>query len=505
MSAPGKRGRALPHEIARPPHPAVAIMCAMLTTVEIAGRLADGHAAVRARQNEPLTALESWLLSISARELLRVDRTARFWRHRDALGPGASWSGWALKGRGHVAGALAGMHADGRVREAAVRRLSRTNAPLADRMLAVRVADHVPPVRKAATTAVLSRTTLAQADRVVPLLHRIEGRSRGGEVLPLYLHALAAVHGESAVWSRLRGSADLEVRRLAFRHSLANGLLAVDDAVAALRRERDRIVQSLLALAVADTAAPDVVAGTLLHARSTECRALGLVRLTADQLDPVDVEQLLVDRGELVRLWARQRWEEQGRDVLATYRAAAAGSGTASVRARAYRGLVEAGGSVDHDVVLGLVRDSAPPLRKAGLRLLVGNAVPDDVPLLLDVVRTGTNQVARLASEVLLEMPAAWSAADLRPLAASPHSEVRRRAWWLARRRTGWDETLADLEILLDDDPTNAALGSAWSVPPYAQPTQEQRERLEALLPRVWPETWRASRVAFAAGLRGEG
>lgn len=474
----------------------------MLTTTEIAGRLADGLNAVHSRDADPTAALESWLLSISTRELLRVDRTARFWQHRNALGSATRWKGRALRKSGHIGAALASMQSDGQVREAAVRFLSRTGAALADRMLAVRLTDHVPPIREAATKAVLGRTSLAQAERIVPVLHRIEGRARGAEVQPLYLHALARAHGEAALWSRLRESTDPAVRRMAFRHSLTNDLLTVDDAVAALPRERDRIMQSLLAHAIADTAAPDTVATALLRDRSAGSRVLGLVRLTADLLDPEDVERLLVDPGALVRMWARQRWEEQDRDARAVYRAVAAGSDTASVRARAYRGLVEAGGEVDRAAALDLVRSNEPSLQKAGLSLLVGHAGPDDVPLLIDVVRTGTNRVARLASEVLLEMPAAWSDADLQPLATSPQPALRRRTWWLKRNRSGWDQTLADLEVLLDDDPDIAALGRNWTVPQFAQPTESQLGRLVALLPRVWPETWRTSLVTFAAGLR---
>jgi hypothetical protein len=479
-------------------------MCGVLTTAEIADRLSDGAAAVLSRAPGPLAEIEDWLLLASARELLRIDRTARFWRHRDALGTARFWEGGTLGSSGHLGAALASMHGNGRVREAAVGILTRTDAPLADSMLAVRLTDHVRPVREAATRAVLRRTSLTQADQIVPVLHLIEGRERGAEILPLYLHALAGVHGEAALWSRLRGSTTPAVRRMAFRHSLTNELLSVSNAVAALPRERDRIVQSLLAHAIADRAAPDVVASALLSDRSAESRVLGLVRLTADLLDAADVERLLVDPGVLVRLWARQRYEEQGRNALSVYQGVARGTGPAAVRARAYRGMVEAGGAVNREVALDLVRSTEPPLKKAGLRLLVGRAVPADAPLLFEVLRTGTGRVARLASEVLLEMPAAWSHADLLPLTSSPDPGLRRRAWWLKRNRSGWDQTIADLEILLDQDPVLSALGRNMTIPQFAQPTELQRDQLIALLPQVWPETWRTSSVAFAAGLRGE-
>lgn len=479
-------------------------MCGVLATTEIADRLSDGAAAVLSRAPGPLAEIKNWLLLTSARELLRIDRTARFWRHRDALGTANFWEGGTLGASGHLGAALASMHGNGRVREVAIGILTRTDAPLADRMLAVRLTDHVWPVRDAATTAVLRRTSLTQADQIVPVLHLIEGRTRGSEVLPLYLHALAGEHGEAALWSRLRGSTTPAVRRMAFRHSLTNELLSVSDAVAALPREHDRIVQSLLAHAIADRAAPDVVAAALLSDRSAESRVLGLVRLTADLLDPAVAERLLVDPGVLVRLWARQRYEEQGRNALSVYQDVARAAGPAAVRARAYRGLVEAGGTVEHEATLNLVRSTEPPLKKAGLRLLTGYVAPADAPLLFETLRTGTNRVARLASEVLLEMPAVWSDADLLPLTSSPDPGLRRRAWWLKRNRSGWDETIADLEILLDHDPTLAALGRNMTIPQFAQPTALQRDQLIALLPQVWPETWRTSRVAFAAGVRGE-
>lgn len=479
-------------------------MCGVLATAEIADRLSDGAAAVLSRAEGPLAEIADWLLLASARELLRIDRTARSWRHRDALGTTSFWEGGTLGSSGHLSAALASMHGDGRVREAAVGVLSRTDTPLADRMLTVRLTDHVRPVREAATRAVLRRTSLAQADQVVPVLHLIEGRTRGADVLPLYLHALAGAHGEAALWSRLRGSTTPAVRRMAFRHSLASELLDVSDAVTALPREHDRIVQSLLAHGIADRAAPDVVASALLSDRSAESRVLGLVRLSADQLDPADVERLLVDPGVLVRLWARQRYEEQGRDAHSAYQDVAQGEGPATVRARAYRGLVEAGGIVDREVALDLVRSLEPPLKKAGLRLLVGQAEAADARLLIEVLRTGSRRVARLASDVLVEMPGAWSDADVLRLASAPDPDLRRRAWWLKRRRSGWDATIADLEILLDHDPGLAALGRDVTAPQFAQPTPLQRERLATLLPRLWPETWRTSHIAFAAGLRGE-
>jgi hypothetical protein len=52
-------------------------MCGVLAAAEIADRLSDGAAAVLSRAPGPLAEIEGWLLLASARELLRIDRTAR--------------------------------------------------------------------------------------------------------------------------------------------------------------------------------------------------------------------------------------------------------------------------------------------------------------------------------------------------------------------------------------------------------------------------------------------
>ena len=476
-------------------------MLTMQSHAEIRAALADGAAAVFSGDDARMAQAATWLGSLSARELLRVDGSARSVLHGPTLGRSEQWTDKVLATSGIAGAALGSMHYDGRVRERAVAVLERSADPLADQMLAVRVTDHVPVIREAATRAVLERVSLGQADRIAPLLHRIWSRWWGADVMPLYLRALTDAHGEDGAWARLRASPDRDVRRTAFRHSLATGLLDIDAAVRALARDRDRTVQGLLARHIANRATRGEVAANLLRSGVAEARALGLVRLTAEQLDPADVERLLTDRSVLVRLWARRRWQEQGRDPAVVYATVARGPAPAPVRARAYTGLAEAGVTVERDEVLGLVRSGSLPLAKTGLRLLAGRAAAQDVPLLLDVVRSGTARAARMAVSILLEVPFAWSDDDLRELSASADPALRRRAWWLRRGRGRLDEVIADLEIALDDDPGLAALGRSVSVPAYFDPTEAQRARIADLLPRVWPDRWRTSEIAFAAGL----
>lgn len=284
---------------------------------------------------------------MTARELLRIDSFARQFRYDGPiLGEAQQWTRTMLASPVRVVGALASMHPDGYVRERAVQSLATSAESLSDRALTVRVTDHVGVIREAAAREVLRRT-LNHAEHIVPLLRRIEQRGRGADVLPLYLHALVTEHGDAATRARLRSSTDHDLRRAAFRHSFESELLGLQDAVALLSRERDQVVRRQMISVIADSATPDVMARVLLRCRSAEGRVEGLVKLTAAELDPADVERLLVDGSILVRLRARRRWREMGRDPATTYGALARSTAEPAVRAGAFIGLAETGTTMD--------------------------------------------------------------------------------------------------------------------------------------------------------------
>lgn len=474
----------------------------MLTTLEIRRRLGEG--AVAAVQGDRLVLDEtaSWLTSVTAREFLRIDHDARQFRYeRPALGKSEEWTSEVLASPLPVVAVLAGMHPDGYVRERAVRSLVTSLDALSDRALAVRVNDHVGVIREVAGREVLRRRTLDHADHVVPLLRRIEQRGRGFEVLALYMHALVTEHGEADVWARFRSSTDHDLRRAAFRHSFDSGLLGLPDAVVLLPGERDQVVRRRLIEVIADSATPDVIARVLLRDRSAESRTLALVKLTAAQLEPADVERLLLDSSVLTRLWARRRWQEMGRDPAVVYATCARSTARPVVRARAYIGLAETGTAIERQEIVGLVHSTELPLRKVGLSLLRGGATAEDIPLLLRSVAGDHSRVARLAGEVLISSPRLWSLTDLAPLKAAKDPELRRRAWWLHRRRGGWEAVIADLELLHDSDPQLAALGRQRELPMYLQPTATQQRRITELLSTVPIGRDQRSSIAFAAGL----
>lgn len=455
----------------------------MLTPPQIRRRLRDTAAAILRGDRAALDETTSWLTTVTARELLRIDYYARQVRYeRPTLEEPQQWTRDVLASPPPVVAALASMHPDGYVRERAVQSLINSREALSDRALAVRVTDHVRVIRESAALEVLRRQTLEHAEHIVPLLHRIERRGRGAEVLPPYLQTLVTKHGEAQVWGRLRSSTDHDLRRVAFRHSFDSGLLGLPDAIVSFQHERDQVVRRQLTRVIADSATPDIISAMLLRGHSAESRVLGLVKLSAAELDGADVERLLVDRSVLVRLWARRRWQEMGHDPATTYAALTRSTATPTVRARAYTGLAETDTAIERQEILDLVHSAELPLRKIGLTLLAGSATTEDVPLLLRLVAGDQPRVARLASEVLTRSPQVWSLADLTTLKAAHDPELRRRAWWIHRYLGGWEAVIADLDLLHDTDPKLAALGRQPVPPMYFPPTDRQRQRIADLL-----------------------
>lgn len=473
----------------------------MLSPPQIRRRLSESAAAAFRGDRAVLDETASWLTSVTARELLRIDYYARQSRYMPTLGRSQQWTRQVLAGPLPVIAALASMHPDGHVREHAVASLAAAHDPLSDRALTVRVTDHVWAIGKAATREVLRRQTLGHADHIMPLLHRIEHRGRGADVLPLYLHALVTEHGEADVWARLRGSGDHDLRRVAFRHSFESGLIGPQDAVVLFPEERDQVVRRQLIRVIADSTTPDVVARVLLRGRAAESRVLGLVKLTATELDPADVERLLVDPSVLVRLWARRRWQEMGHDPATAYAAVARSTAKPTVRARAYTGLTETETPITREEILTLVRSAELPLRKAGLALLRNCATAEDIPMLLRSVADDHSRVARLAAEVLTHNPALWSLPDLTPLKTAEAPELRRRAWWIHRHHSGWEAVIADLELLHDPDPQLAASGRQPVPPMYFQPTDTQRQHVADLLATASLNRDQRLAIAIAARL----
>lgn len=311
------------------------------------------------------------------------------------------------------------------------------------------------------------------------------------------------------VWSLLRSSDDRRLRRNAFRHSIDSGRYPFDHALRDLDHEHDPVVRRLLTCLIAEQSTSADVFDRLLRDRHAQTRALALVHRTAEQLGPERVEPLLTDKTVLVRYWAQRRWRELGRDPLVFYR---------SCRARAeqprrrfvYLGLLEVGGQVDRNEALDVLAEGGP-LALVGLRLLRPHLVLDDIDDLLDLVATGDRgpgmRCVRMAVEHLAILRRGWAASARTVVSRFTDSEevwMRRRGWLLRRTLGGWDETIADLQVLLDPDVDLAGLGKNARAPQFLLPTPQQHLELVELLDWLSEDDLppgRAREIAFAAGL----
>jgi hypothetical protein len=317
-----------------------------------------------------------------------------------------------------------------------------------------------------------------------------------------YLERLVETLGAGRTWEMLRTSTDRDLRRSAYDHSIDASLVDVDDAVSLLPNERDQVVRRALAHVIADHGHAPSIRDVLLRGRSAEGRVLGLVRLQPPDLSNDDVLPLLADTSVLVRFWARKRWLELGGDTAQACKDLIEVASTPSRRARAYVGLSETGANIDRNEILDLVSGSEPALQKVGLRLLAPIAAPEDLPQVLGLVRSENSRVARLAIDVLAANLGMWSIADVVDLKRDADPEIRRRAWLLHRSRGGWERLICDLEILGDSDAELARLGAQPKAPMYLAPSDEQRGRIEQLLPDAPLKRDLKLGIAFAAGLK---
>ncbi|CRK50463.1 conserved hypothetical protein [Rhodococcus sp. RD6.2] len=454
-----------------------------------------------------LNEVATWMAGLAAEDLVRLDQRARRrWmspQQRDGIA--RDWGADRLAA--HPRSALAmSMVADGYVRERAVAVLTRQPGTHASRALALRTCDHILPIRVSACAAILGRTDPAHLDAITPVLLVLNRFARDwrGAVLDEYHASAGQRHGNRSMWALLRANEDRLVRRFAAGRSIEDGTLGPDGAAASYPGEKDVVVQRVLGRLLLRDGEPSVVAPLLTRGISASDRAGALARFDADVLARDDVRRLLFDSSVLVRLWACRRWAELGEDPVAACRdVTGSASLPARVRARAHLGLREAGCPPGPDEIRALIESDESPLRAMGLRLLVGQAVADDVPGLLRQVVDGSRGEARLATGVLAAQLELWRTADVEALWGEPDPETRRRAWVLERARGGWDAVVADLRACGHDDPAlhAAAYSVVAALPAYTVPTAAHRERISELLPGSrLPESKRRA-IAVWAGV----
>ncbi|MFD1811767.1 hypothetical protein [Rhodococcus gannanensis] len=468
---------------------------AQLVAASVAGNVAE------------LSAFSEWLGELSADDLVRFDQRARRrWTSPDQrVQMERCWTTDVLAAH-PTAAIAASVLAHGHVRERAVIVLAAQEDVSAARTLAVRACDHVDPIRRAASAAVMCRLDLDLMQVIVPVLFTLHRWNRGWrtQVFADYLAAVEEVHGIDTVWTHLMANSDVRLRRYAHEHALELGVLGVEQGVARYASERDVLVQRTLGKVVLRSADPEVVARLLLQGNSAADRAAALARFDADVLAREDLRRLLVDRSALVRLWARRRWSEVGEDPVTTYRQIVADvAQPARARALAHLGLSEGGHTPDVAKCRSLARDRAASLRAMGLRLMIGRAESVDVSWLLDRVSSGPRGESRWARAVLAAQPGLWTVTDAEPMWSAYTPETRCRAWKLCRARGGWEAVIADLRACGDTDPLLHGAGRAIraAMAHHRQPTDDRRARVAEFLPQSGLPDSPQRDVAARAGL----
>ncbi|MDO5065869.1 MAG: hypothetical protein Q4D96_01130 [Propionibacteriaceae bacterium] len=438
--------------------------------------------------------VDQLIWSWSARQLIKLDGAARSWpvefqpaRRRDT---------WLRHRRPSPDEApLLSMASDGHRREAAVQVLASRPGVSSDRLLALRLGDHVPEVREAAWQALRVRPMKPQLDAVVPVLVALQGRAVAATALVDYTRAVEPRLGHP-LWREFLAHPDRETRRWAVREQIGQGMTS-ETALLLLDGERDLLLmRELVEVAVRD----GEVARRLLTGRSAVGRRRALEVLPAAELSAEQVEKALIDRSAMVRRMAAFRAADVGIDARSWYRERWV-SGRDS---RALAGVLESGGALPRPEVHGLLESGAARLQRLGVRFLARLGVERvELPLLWRLLDSpAASQVVRT-----LTSTACWSWEDLAGSWERADERLRRRLWRLLSSRGGWDEVRAHL--LAATEPRTAGLGRAglntWerdrASRMYHAPTPEQRAHLVALLETADIPVRLQERIRFGAGL----
>lgn len=423
--------------------------------------------------------------------LIEVDAATRSYRFH-VEPPGRSTG--ALLRRRHRSDdvALRSMTHDGHRREAAVRQLATRPGMAADRLLALRLGDHVPQVREAAWQALLQRPLPPQLGVVVPVLVALRGRLVAAHALDDYASVVEGRLGRP-LWQHFLDDPDRMTRRWAVTERINHGL---DPATAMdlLARERDLVLMRALAeVAVADPG----VARQLLTGRTAVGRRRALEVLPAAELSTTLIEAL-VDRSSMVRTVAAFQASTLGLDVTRWYR----DQWYERRDPWALVGVLETGGVLPRSEARALLTSPATGLRRLGVRMLARLGVErDDLPLLWSMLEgPASSQVVRTLSRAHC-----WGWTDIAWRWEDADPRMRRRLWRLLSSRPGWDEVRA--HILAACDPRIAGLGraglDAWAVDRasrmYRSPTPEQWDHLLGLLDNADIPAWQRDRIRFLA------
>ncbi|MDX3073387.1 hypothetical protein [Streptomyces sp. MI02-7b] len=349
-------------------------------------------------------------------------------------------------------------HRDGHLRQRATRMLARHDGRVATAALAVRLLDHVTPVREEAWRALLPRLDAHSADAVLDVLLAGRDRRHAPAALGRVLDTLLDRHPAAELVPSLLRSDRRGVRRWALAFGHERGLLTARHLLAAVRRDPDQWIRATCAEWLVEVTRPAELR-PLLTAKSVVARLVALTRVPDEALADDELVPLMADRSPAVREQARWRARRRGVDAADWYRDRIGMPTTpAQVLAACLHGLAEVGGTVDLPAfTAGLghrsARVRAAAVTGAGLHAARGEALALLEPMLLDP----SPRVGATAASNLVRLGAPRAATDAAWASAQPWS--RRAAWRVDRGRGSWDRVEADLRAAEDDDPRLASLG----------------------------------------------
>lgn len=334
---------------------------------------------------------------------------------------------------------LASMHADGFLRERAVRLLATWDDPRVGPLLALRAVDWVPEVRGVAREVLDRRADLVRG--ALPVLLVLEGRASGW--LEAHVARVVQTHDPASL-SWLLDPGLPEVRRAWVR--LAD---LPPRVLEGLLEDRDPVVARQAGLA-------------WLRSRQPALRLMrqadpGLRRRAAQRLmergDVDSVELVLRDRSAQVRAVGIEHLRQRGEQPAAFYRAMLPDPRR---RVTALRGLGQCGAAAAE--VGAWLSDPSPAVRSAAAEAWVrcGGAPRALWPMLLDP----SAAVVAAAARALYRLPAAAAQAAW----ASSQPWSRRAAWRLAAACGRWEALAAHLRAARDPELQADALGrlQAW-------------------------------------------
>ena len=471
--------------------------------VELAGAARSSDRASWARGASVLAAMDG-------REWLTLDHAARSYGADGVPVRGVRhWLGPSLDEPTGFVAAVTSLHVDGKFRERAAEVLADLGGDVATRALSVRLLDHVPEVRRRASSAMTRRVSSRDLGLVLDTLLAGRGRAHAGEAFATVNDLLppGTDHGRQ-IFRELTGSGSRRVRRWAYATAHRRGLLEDAELVAAAVGDEDQWVQSRAASWLMDRGDPDLLR-PLLRARSVEARLVALTRVPAQTLGGPVLERLLVDRAPRVREHARWRARRMGIDHVATYRALAVSAETPRARAGAVEALGAVGDTTDLPVVEASLADPSPRVRTAAITATATAADPAEaVSLLVPLLDDASPRVSRAASLHLTRLGAdpalaadAWT---------SSRASSRRAAWRVGRSPGGWDRVETDLRASTDPDGDLATLGTSglrnWldvrAATTWAILSDDQRGRITTYLRRSPLRPEDARKLAFHAGIR---